>query len=279
MKKALCITCCLLTAACTASVQQQKQISIAERTNELINKMEQTNDPLLVIDAYKNVYETKSPDFDILKLTEPNSKPECFENAYKSVYHSTRAYKNNTDECILYRRNTKESQVGFFDYQRFLGAKSIIKDDDSFLKLVQIYDRIKECDFLEEKTTIEKEQCKQDLRQNIKLRTEKTVTCMDAEQQGYTSLLKDVGYDYTSTIKQLEEEKRSRTQALLSMSEKERKKYTYDNYFKIAEMHETAMREQAHDKLLEKIQKFGKENLCTTTKWKQEIKSLGYPVK
>lgn len=102
---------------------------------------------------------------------------------------------------------------------------------------------------------------------------------MDAEQQEYTSLLKDVGYDYTSTIKQLEEEKRSRTQALLSMSEKERKKYTYDNYFKIAEIHEKEMREQAHDKLLEKIQKFGKENLCTTTKWKQEIKSLGYPVK
>lgn len=279
MKKALCITCCLLTAACTASVQQQKQISIVERTNELINKMEQTNDPLLVIDTYKNVYETKSPDFDILKLTEPNSKPECFENAYKSVYYSTRAYKNNTDECILYRRNTKESQVGFFDYQRFLGTNSIIKDDDSFLKLVQIYDRIKECDFLEEKTTIEKEQCKQDLRQNIKLRTEKTVTCMDAEQQEYTSLLKDVGYDYTSTIKQLEEEKRSRTQALLSMSEKERKKYTYDNYFKIAEIHEKEMRKLAHDKLLEKIQKFGKENLCTTTKWKQEIKSLGYLVK
>lgn len=49
--------------------------------------------------------------------------------------------KDNSDECIIYRRNhsQEDSEIGFFDYKRFLPKDSNIKNDDDFLRLFKKY--------------------------------------------------------------------------------------------------------------------------------------------
>lgn len=49
--------------------------------------------------------------------------------------------EDNSDECIIYRRNhsQKDSEIGFFDYKRFLPKDSNIKNDDDFLRLFKKY--------------------------------------------------------------------------------------------------------------------------------------------
>lgn len=107
-----------------------------------------------------NTYEKNLIKFNIYKQFVPASVDlKCF------VYEINPDYYHS-DECILVRRNTPESTVGYFDYKKFLPQNSVINTDDKFNLLAERYRKLFRtdknqtyCQSLKETTSSEKLQC------------------------------------------------------------------------------------------------------------------------
>lgn len=101
-----------------------------------------------------------------------------------------------SDECILYRRTIPKSQVRYFDYKRLLGENSIIKTDAEFLHLVAYYNQIdKDCDSMPEKTTVEKQECKDQKIATLQRMVHERIKCSELVPQEYEDfIINEKGY-------------------------------------------------------------------------------------
>ena len=104
--------------------------------------------------------------YDVENLSIPGTRFDCIDGS-------------NSDECIVYRRTMKESKINYFDYKRFLPEDTAIKTEDDFLAMVNYYSLRDLCDKLEEKTTEEKQQCKDLIEKNTRTMAVKKLKCKD----------------------------------------------------------------------------------------------------
>lgn len=105
-------------------------------------------------------------------LAEPGTKWRCISD-------------DQSDECILYRRNRHETKVAYFDYKRFLGNNTRVKDDNDFLKLARIYSNATKCETLKEATSLEKQACKDRREKALRLAVKQKVHCKDLVEIEY----------------------------------------------------------------------------------------------
>lgn len=294
MRKIVAITTILLCAGCTTMKTYN------ERAQNFSNDLKNEKDPIQVIEAYK--YEYKCPpknaersalqpilwvygfpfkltyeiidlfmDFGTTEqyqcakrdlLMEPDIKLEC--TTLLSEYSGE--YENKSDECILYRRSEKyhKSDVDYFDYKRFLGENSAIKTDADFLKLVERYNNISECDKLSETTEAEKEACKEQRKNEIRQLAKQRIPCMELVKDKYVKQLSDAVNWYHWAINH---DPNEQVRLMRALGEYEAARWMYQPVWGCTE---------AREKVKERITEFGEENFCTTDNWKAEMKKLGF---
>lgn len=268
MKKSLILSMVLILAACETTVLFTKD------AQDFANSLEAGKDPVEVIEAYdmyKNLclekYNYIPPVEKCIKrdaLTESDIVIKCVDTHRYKDAHERQAY--NSDECILYRRSEAfhKSEVDYFDYRRFLGEDSVIKNDEDFLKLKKYYYKIFECDQLPEATKSEKEACKEKRRNELKMLTVREVSCMELIRAEYIKKLKEEAQWYYWAI---DHDPNEYVNLLRAFGDYRTSHFAYAPVWN---------RKKAYKQVEEEIQQFGKENFCTTNDWKTEIKKLGF---
>lgn len=293
MKKPIIL--CLMTmtlVGCTTMQTYNKQ------AQSFTSELQKEGDPIQVIQAYKNDYicPTRTDEAKALEmvawvylfpfklayeitdafmdfgterqyqcvkrdlLMEPGIKLECTDKTYSDEF------ANNTDECVLFRRSPEfhKSQVGYFDYKRFLGENSVIKTDEDFLKLVERYDAIAECEQLSESTTVEKTACKEKRKNEIRALSMRAVPCSELISEKYTEYLKKQGEWFFWAI---DHDPNAAVRFLNFVGEYQAARWAYAPVY---------TRSEARKRIKEDITAFGQKNFCTTTDWQQEMKKLGF---
>ena len=169
----------LILCSCVQPNEQQNQ----DTTNELM----QEHGVIEIIELYKEYSGFGSERKPLLLeyLSEPDINLNCANE------------QNQSDECILYRRTIHKSLVNYFDYKRLLGENSIIKTDAEFLHLVAYYNQIdKDCDSMPEKTTEEKQECKDQKIATLQRMVHERIKCSELVPQEYQDFLKHARMSY-----------------------------------------------------------------------------------
>lgn len=239
----------LVCAGCTTMKTYNQQAQI------FANDLESANDPVKVVEAYKNdfycPYQPKTfllsyfgteDQYKCLKrnvLLEQDIKFSCTIEGGYDYTNNRKRYEDNSDECVLYRRSPEfhESDVRYFDYKRFLGKDSIIKTDEDFLKLVEYYNQIAECDNLPETTSAEKETCKEKRKTQIRALATRRVPCSELINDRYTQFLQE-SYGW----------------------------FQWDSEKDFKEKHKERL-----SSMKKSVKGFGEANFCTTDDWKQKL--------
>lgn len=162
----------LILCSCVQPNEQQNQ----DTTNELM----QEHGVIEIIELYKEYSGFGSERKPLLLeyLSEPDINLNCANE------------QNQSDECILYRRTIHKSLVNYFDYKRLLGQNSIIKTDAEFLHLVAYYNQIdKTCDSMPEKTTTEKQECKDQKIALLQRMVHERIKCSELVPQEYQDFI------------------------------------------------------------------------------------------
>lgn len=291
MKKCLIVMMALIFAGCTSTATYTKNAqSFAE-------DLSAKGDPVEVIDIYQNKY--KGCDADILttgataaycvgvgiytlglgvpfvfwakharqgeciqqqELAEPGTDFKCINQLYKNEKY----YKS--DKCILYRRDLKKSDVNYFDYKRFLSDDSPIKTDADFLKLVEYYNKIDDCDKKIEATTDEKTVCKDTIKNNTRMMANHKVNCKTMYADRYTEELHKQGRWFDWAI---DHDPYANVRMLRAMGEYTAANFAYNPEYS---------RSDAIGSVENELKRFGKENLCDISGWKSELRKLGYGI-
>lgn len=271
MKKYIILPMVLMCAACI-SVEK-----ITSEANEFASQLETDKDPVKVIEAYKKYTGLCHWKWEAGYNRRAPGQAECIRRdsmaergidficvGLSTSYNDDKKY--DSDECILYRRSEKyhKSDVEYFDYKRFLGENSVIKTDEDFLKLIEHYNNIAECDKLTETTTLEIEACKEQKRNEIRSLAKQPIPCMELVKDKYVEKLRDTGDWYRWAINH---DPYEQVNLMRALGEYEAARWMYKPVWG---------RIEAKQEVEERIEEFGKENFCTTTDWQQEIKKLGF---
>lgn len=213
----------------------------------------------LAYDGIDSIYDfTTSIDEACLKqaaLAEKDINFACIESWREGDKHY------NSDECVLYRRSEQfhKSDVNYFDYKRFLGENSVIKNDADFLKLVKYYDKIAECDKLKESTTTEKEECKEKCKTEMRALAVKKVPCNKLISEKYNKFIAEQKeWFYWAQ----NHDPYAMVNTLRAFGEYEAARFAYSP---------VVSRGEAISTIKERVKEFGEENFCTTDDWKQKI--------
>lgn len=152
-------------------------------------ELEQSKDIIAVIEAYQKDYrpwgcfagEESKRCVLAATLAEPGKLDnyKCFDTTDQS------------DECVLFRRDNKyETEVQYFDYKRFLGKNSRIKNDAMFKMFLDVYQDIENCDKEQGITSVEKEECRQRQEKYIRLAAKQRIPCKKFVELQYKEELK-----------------------------------------------------------------------------------------
>lgn len=211
------ISCVLATMALLGCVdnnsntlkEAERLEQLKQEATELAQQLETEKDPIKVVEAYITYFgdgsnyeyllgEQKFYDHEVARgwhssnektnmitqaLALPGTRYDCMGN-------------EQSDECILYRRSQKPSKVAYFDYKRFLGNNTRIKDDVAFLKLVRAYGDMEQCDKQQDVTTDEKNSCKERHEKYIRLSVKQKVRCKNLIEFEYNKQLRERAEGY-----------------------------------------------------------------------------------
>ncbi len=188
-------------------------------------------------------------------LSEPGTKFSCITG-------------DSSDDCILWRRNTPDSDVGYFDYKRFLPNNSLIKTDDDFKKLVSYYnDNITQCNKMSDKTSEEKEACKETVANNTRTLAVSKVHCSMLYTEEYHEKLQETAKWYNWAINHDPNEAVRVVQYYAqTVSEWNSSKF----YYRPVRSKSEALKETQ-----DSLTAFAEEHFCTIDNWKQDLKKLG----
>ena len=126
---------------------------------------------------YKSYINPNVPDFELITIKQLSKEDviiECFVGYERWEVWSGRIWWNDirlddkSDACIDHMRKSK-SEICHFDYKRFLPKNNKIKTENDFLDLATRYKKsLIKCDSTrEERTSAEKEQCKEKARKDV----------------------------------------------------------------------------------------------------------------
>jgi hypothetical protein len=199
----------------------------------------------------------------IKEFTTLGDRAKCLTADY-TEYNNYGIYSDNSDECILVRReivnNSKASKVCYFNYKKYLPTESKVSSDDNFDKLAYYYKTLIKsghCDNLAEATTNEKEKCKEkDINKIVQfMKAGKLEHCRDKMPKEYNAMLKD-------GVKKVNDANAVVGGAWIGNNPLEN---VYAN-----SMYAGSFEAQfkAH------IKEFGNDNMCDTTGFEQDIKKL-----
>lgn len=140
---------------------------------------------------------TETKNFFTAKLyTTPSVNLKCF------LADNYTGWLDSSDECILERRNTKESVLCHYNYKKYLPENSKVKTEEDFLYLVAAYNVLyqdandpKKCTFCAEQpeqTTVEIAECTKKAEIFLNQISSKTVPlCKNTIKKEYMDFLKD----------------------------------------------------------------------------------------
>lgn len=216
------IAYCLITLAlvgCLNNIETSEQIK--QEAETYAQELEASKDIVKVIESYVKY---SKPDSNLYKyaascnpnkplsrdcqfayaLAEPGTKYECLFwynciNIFPDMHESCSGGPKS-DECILYRRNMHKTQVAFFDYKRFLGNDTRIKDDATFLKFVNAYTTNAGCETWQETTSSEKQVCKERIDNVFRKALKTKVHCRDFVELEYKHWLSQAYDKYKQSL-------------------------------------------------------------------------------
>ena len=178
---------------------------------------------------------------------------------------------NTSDTCILYRRNhTEESELNFFDFKRFLPSDSKIKTEADFKMALDYYDtNTKACDKLAEKTVQEKQDCRDRVYNDVREFSKHGArSCRTVSNKEYSELLKKKGEWYKWAIDHDPWGFYKRWQATTGIS--------------LHGMEAVGMYERVYSKseaiaeIKGDLETWGKEHLCDTSNYVNDLSRLGF---
>lgn len=265
-----CSLALLFIAGCANTIETPEQIKQTAEAfaQELAQDLETSKDPVKVMDAYIKYFQnnaecyeaglyvycygTKMPDACdgqngisshdcqiASALAEPGTKFNCLSGIscvhfLDSAPHCSGG--EQSDECILYRRKMHSTEVAYFDYKRFLGNDTRIKNDTLFLHFANAYTKNLGCETEKDTTSLEKQDCKERRDKFFRQAVKQKIHCRDFVEVEYRQWLKDTRQTY--------------------------------NYLKQAwkDTHAEAMKNLQY-----KADTFSKLYLCDVSGWQQEI--------
>lgn len=257
------IAMCLCGCVSTETLKQEAEIFA-------IN-LETQKDPIETIKAYKEYEKAyqcyinnickegekqRFYSIQVKALAQPDFKLQCLQ--FKNYT------QDESDECILYRREIGKSPISYFDFARFLPTNSPIKTDEDFEKLVQYYDKQEECNRTQGTTTQEKQTCKDTIENTVRQLASKKIHCKKLYSEEYEELLIRQGRWYEWAI---DHDPEAYWRQLREIGEYVPKWVAIQPVFSPSE---------ALQEVKETITEFGTEHLCTTDGWKQDIENFGY---
>jgi len=200
MKKTIA-TCfaILFLVGCVNDTKIAEQVK--QNAEQFAQELEAAQDPVKVMDAYITYFQ-RSPDTFPGNITIPEA---CEYRDYKDhqdrydpqkcaiaealaepgTLYACNDKENQSDECILYRRNRHATEVGYFDYKRFLGDGTRIKDDKAFVMFAQVYKDIEECEKEPDTTSAEKQECRERQEKYLRLATKQKIHCKKFVENQY----------------------------------------------------------------------------------------------
>lgn len=191
----------------------------------------------------------------------PNDvKLACYDAHNKEVHQS--------DECILLRRKTDLDAACWFNYAKYLPEKTKIKNSKDFIAASRVADqmqmRMKNCDEMQNWTTSEKAECRQESKQfAYDYVVGKAKHCRDAQAKKWKNMLKE------------SVEASDALSSMLSQNVKEdtamRNLTSMEANFRNA-IGTNMFQAMALGGLKNKIDEFGIVNLCLTDGWEKDAK-------
>lgn len=240
---ALSLAGCMNDSATSLSVKQNAELFAQE--------LEASKDPVQVMDAYITYFQqdmglmfheiadacqymgmpyyTAKYDPQKCAIAEALAEPGTMYNCINA--------ENQSDECILYRRNRHSTQVAYFDYKRFLGNDTRIKDDATFIRFAQAYADIAKCETALETTSAEKQECKERQEKFFRQAIKQKIHCRNFAEKDYRELLIRTRINYQYLVKL---EHRTHSEAIKSLKK-------------------------------DKIDAFAKDYMCDTSGWQQDF--------
>ncbi len=198
-------------------------------------------------------------EFAINALVEQDVKLGCLiENWTSKEYY-------DSDECIIHRRGANDSRIAYFDYKRFLPVNTKIHTDAEFLSLVEYYAKMSDCDKLENATTIEKQECKNNIAETTRQMVHTSVKCMNAYPKEYKEFLNDKGSWFDWAIDH-------------DPYETKRMLYAYGatTAANILDPDPVYSKSEALKSITQSVAEWGQRHICDTTGWQAEIRKMGY---
>lgn len=190
----------------------------------------------------------------------PNVKMKCF---VANMY--TEDFLDQSDECILSRRNVGKSEVCWFNYKKYMPASSSIKTDEEFLRLAETVGfffnsegKNQYCLNKKEITTTERAQCEKDVTNFInKIVDGKAPHCRDTNKKAFYNLLEQ-GKGLLETIEN--------TSVVNSATGYKQQGKTL--------LFQAVYSDAFNKGIIESIKNFGYEHLCVTAGYEKDLKKI-----
>lgn len=188
----LLLMCLFMYGCALHSVEIKPENVKLLNSTELDILLSQEKDPVLTMDVFADVYGVKygmcrggsgfrsSPGpavpmhieegydyMNVYALTEPDINIKCLVGFFNN---EDVVWQDTSDECILHRRwaiyQLRSAKVCWFNYKKYLPEDTKISSGEDFKYATLWYtNRLNDCEQRKERTTEEKEQCKDLLRQ------------------------------------------------------------------------------------------------------------------
>lgn len=219
---------------------------------------------------------------DALAFKDQSINYECLDKSEYQIYR--------TDECILYRRGVRTSQINYFDFGRFIPQDSHIKTEDDFVavsnKFRSLKSKLEACQSQKEKTTAEKNACQDALLGPIIRFSEHGIQpCKEVLSTEYQAMLKSqvswfewaTHHDPKENIKTCLDAYRPLVSQLSALGQmySARQIASYCTNMPEAPIYSEG---EAIKKIQETVERFGNDNFCDTNDHKTELKKLGLKI-
>ena len=278
MKKIAIIATILLVAGCVVKTE----LSVAQ-------KLEQNPNLIKTLEIYTcmpgavNVHDYISNNCaeqkqNWIEFKEPGIKYNCLDQ---------NGHVYTTDECILYRREVRPSQIHYFDFGRFIPSDSQIKTEADFAMVAEKFSSIKsklqDCEKQKDRTTFEKQACKDALLEPIiRFSEHGKQPCKTVAKTEYQDFLKNMVSWHKWAIKH--DPKETRQNCLKGYAPLMDQLVALGQVAGAYEVKASCSaipnipvftKNEAAERIRENAEKFSRKNLCGTDDYKTELKKLG----
>ncbi|MBQ6735937.1 MAG: hypothetical protein IJQ90_00420 [Alphaproteobacteria bacterium] len=241
-----------------------------EQCNDYVNSLTSSGDIIQVLDTYIEYRDWWKSSNDA--KTQQSLQRSCWNDFLRrqDIDYTCLDKDNVSDECILYRRNNKyESEFNFYDFTKFLSQDSYIKNETDFKMALEYYEiNIRKCEALIEKTSVEKEDCVNNIKDDLRnFSKHGMLLCRNSLKKEYRAMLKEQGQWYRWAINHDPYGFYKEWVAMTGISGYEAQVSMYQPVYS---------KSSAAERVKEEIESWGKEHLCKTTNYLTDLKTLGF---